>query len=402
MSSHPISAPESGMSRLEVLALAATIAVVGTQAMMMSPLLTDVAGALGVSPAAVGGSVAVYGVTTGLASLGLAPWADRLPRGLTLGAAMAVFALGALVCALAPHILVLSAGQALCGIGAGLALPASYAVVGDRSAWERRGRATARVLAGWAAALILGVPLTAACGEVFGWRASFAALAALAIALAPPLYRIAVGAAPQRAAEAPRAHHALASLLASPTVRAGLASNLLMMAGFYGVYAYVGDHTRALTGGASALAGLLVLTYGGGFLISSLSGPLFDRFEKPRLYLWSLIALAGVYLALFGAALQALWLCLLMLPLGVAQSAALTLQTTVMTEAAGRFRGMAMALNSAVTYLGFTLGTAGLGLVYEALGYAAVTRVSVALLLLAAALASLSLRPARLSFKSCS
>ena len=91
-----------------------------------------------------------------------------------------------------------------------------------------------------------------------------------------------------------------------------------------------------------------------------------------------------------------------MLPLGVAQSAALTLQTTVMTEAAGRFRGMAMALNSAVTYLGFTLGTAGLGLVYEALGYAAVTRVSMALLLLAAALASLSLRPARLSFKGCS
>ena len=75
MSSHLTTTPDVGMSLVEVLALAGTIAVVGTQAMMMSPLLTDVAGALGVSPAAVGGSVAVYGVTTGLASLGLAPWA---------------------------------------------------------------------------------------------------------------------------------------------------------------------------------------------------------------------------------------------------------------------------------------------------------------------------------------
>jgi len=131
-----------------LLGLTLGVTAIGVEGLVISPVLGDLARTFDASPAQAGWAVSAYG----LALAGAAPivglWGDRVPRLTLLRAALGLFVLAGLLCALANSLGTLVAARALCGAAAGAFLPACYAYVGDCTAFADRARPMARARSG--------------------------------------------------------------------------------------------------------------------------------------------------------------------------------------------------------------------------------------------------------------
>jgi len=270
----------------------AGVTVVGAQSLVLAPVLTDVAASLGTGPAVVGRASGAYGLATAVAALALGRVADPLPRSRVLRAAAGVLTLGLLLCAAAPTWQVLTAGQVLAGLAAGVTLPVTYALATEIAPAGAEARVLGRVLLGWSVAMVAAVPLAAVLAEVVGWRAVLLVLAGVAAAQSLLLGRLPTGATDRPAAPA-----RYGEALRRPGVRPLLLVVLAYMAAFYGTYAYLGDHVRAVHGVGAGAAGLVSLAYGAGFGAAGLLDGRLDRSGPARLLPPTVLVLAGVYLA---------------------------------------------------------------------------------------------------------
>ena len=136
--------PASG----SLLILMCGIAAVGIQALMLSPLLPDIAAALRASPREIGFATGAYGVGVALAALLAAPRLGQWRKALAIQLAFAVMALGLVLCGLAWDWRVLVAGQFVTGLSAGIILPATYGLAAELSPPEMRSRAIGKVIFG--------------------------------------------------------------------------------------------------------------------------------------------------------------------------------------------------------------------------------------------------------------
>ena len=112
---------------------------------------------------------------------------DHYGRKRMLVIGMAVFALAALLCALAPRLSLLVAGRVLQGVGAALVLPNSLAILSATFEGKQRGRAVGIWAAAGAGAGAIGPLLGGWLIDTVGWRAVFyinLPIAALAIFMA--------------------------------------------------------------------------------------------------------------------------------------------------------------------------------------------------------------------------
>ena len=112
---------------------------------------------------------------------------DHYGRKRMLVIGMAVFALAALLCALAPQLSLLVAGRVLQGVGAALVLPNSLAILSATFEGKKRGRAVGIWAAAGAGAGAIGPLLGGWLIDAVGWRAVFyinLPIAALAIFMA--------------------------------------------------------------------------------------------------------------------------------------------------------------------------------------------------------------------------
>jgi predicted MFS family arabinose efflux permease len=374
--------------------LTAAVAVIGSNSLVLSPILADVAAGLGTTVVAVSRAIASYGGATALSAFALAPRIDRVGPRRALVGGMAGLVAATLLSAAAPHWTVLLLAQAVAGLGAGVALPSIYALATAIAPAGRESAVLGRVLAGWSISLVAGVPASALVADLAGWRAPFLALAGLAgLALlgARRLPKGGGGIGTTRARPRPLAP------LGYPGVPALLAECLVFMAAFYGVYAFVGDHVRATLGLSAGGAGLLVLAYGLGFGGASLGDRLIDRAGPGRALPRALLAVAAVYALLAPAiaslpavvALAALW--------GFANHFGLNALILLFPRARPDRRGAVLGLNSAVTYLGALLGTAAAGVLYPRAGFATLSFTAAGLVAGAAVLARASLDPGRVA-----
>lgn len=391
----------AGLAR-DIAVLTAGIAAIGSNALALSPILSDVATALAVQPATVARAVTAYGGATALSALFLAPRIDRLGARAALRLGLSCVALATLASGLAPHWLVLALGQALAGVGAGLALPATYALATLIAPRGAESRTLGWVLGGWSISLVAGVPAAALLADLGGWRLPFLALAALATAAT-----LSTGLLPRVARAKPGSADSggVAAHLRDPGVAALLLVCLAFMAAFYGVYTFFGDHARAALGLSAGGIGLVVLAYGAGFGAAGLGDGLLDRLGPARVLPSALLAVAAVYALMVPApaglgaalALAAAW--------GLCNHAALNSLILLLSAARPDARGALLGLNSAVTYLGMLVGTGAAGLAYEPFGFAPVAAagalLSAGAALLAQAAISRNSAPGSLPLRGC-
>jgi len=329
--------------------------VIGTAAFMNAGLLVPMAQTFGVGVGAVGQATTVYSLATALlAPAFLVATAGLAPR-VALALALALFATGNLVTALAQDLTVLLAARVLMGCGsAATALMAGLAVA--VAPVERRAQALSIVFVGMSLSYVTGIPLATWVGLGWGWRLPVWAAVALTLLAALALWRALPTA--RASVTGPSLSGALA-LLRQRAVLSVFVLTLIYFIAIFSVFSYMGPVLKSLLPmGAGALSAVISV-FGLAGVVGTLSGGrAADRWGPRRSLTFSLSGLS---------------LCLMLLPLtaghGVAMVAVLMVwgvcgfsmmapQQVRLAQLAGPQTPLALSLNNSMLYLGIALGAA--------------------------------------------
>jgi DHA1 family inner membrane transport protein len=166
---------------IAVFALSLAAFCIGATEFIISGILLGVSTDLSVSIPVAGLLVTGYaaGVAVGGPVLALAM--TRVPLKPAILGVMAVFALGQLLCAVAPTYELLMAARLISACGHGVFFGVATVAISHMVPEDRRGAALSLFVGGITVANILGLPAGTAIGNAFGWRAAFVVIAALAV-----------------------------------------------------------------------------------------------------------------------------------------------------------------------------------------------------------------------------
>jgi DHA1 family inner membrane transport protein len=373
----------SSDGRTPLLLLTLSIAAVGIQALMLSPLLTDIAAGLGTQAKEIGFAASAYGVGVASAALLAAPQLGRWPKRRAIRIAFAVLAVSLFLCAFAWDWRVLAGAQLIAGLASGVIIPATYALTGDIAPPERRSQDLGKVLFGWSIAMVAGVPLAAVLSAFVGWRGTFlivglvAAIMPFAGALLPKVTSF--GTVGERVR--------YMDVLRLPGAWVGYVSTFAYMIAFYQTYTFIGDHVRQTHGAGAWLGGTISLAYGIGFGLGVVFDKWIDRKGPTRMLPLGLTLVGINYLVLPFAAERIVTIAAWPFLWGLANHFCMTVLVSYMNTLSPRLRGTIMGLFSFTTYV--SLGTAGAiyGPVYQAHGFFVVSFASAATVAVAALIA---------------
>ncbi|NMH99616.1 MFS transporter [Pseudonocardia acidicola] len=259
--------------------LAAGAFAVGTSGYVVSGVLPEVAGELGVSPTSAGQLVTVFAIAYAVSAPLLAAATGRWERRRLLVVALLVGALGNALAALAPNYPLLMGARVVSALGAAVYTPAATLVATELSPPERRGRAVAIVFGGLTFALILGVPTGSLLGASLGYQGVFALVAAASLVAAVAV-RLAVPTVAAPPVVSLRERFAVA---ADRRVLTVLSMTVLAVLAAMSVFTFITSLLDAAAGVRGVTVSLLLLVYGlGAATGNALGGRLTDRFGSRR------------------------------------------------------------------------------------------------------------------------
>lgn len=336
------------------------VAVIGSNAFLISPILSDISHSLGASVAQVAWAVSAYGGSTAMAGLFLTGLAQRLEYRLTLQLAGCVLAASILASGLATHYVVLVLAQSLAGLGAGVMLPTLYSMTAIIAPKGRESATLGKVITGWSLAMVAGVPLSAFVSDLLSWRYAYylvflmASLATLGFSRLPAVDRSVSGGSTT-----------LVQALAIPKAKPALMISFLYMVSFYGTYTFLGSQVQQGLDRTATYAGFAVLAYGLGFGLAGMGGNLLDIWTPQKLIKPVLLAIAGIYLGFLILAQQYWSLVLGCILWGIVNQIGLNCLVSILTQLDERQRVRLMGIYSAVAYGGTMVAGITFGWLYQ-------------------------------------
>ena len=337
---------------------------IGTGEFVIMGLLPEVARDIGVSIPQAGHVISAYALGVVIGAPVLAVLAAGWHRRALLIALMAVFAAGNFASALAPGYLSLNVLRFMTGLPHGTYFGVAALVAAALAPPDRRARAVGLVMLGLTGATLVGVPIAAWLGQLFGWRAAFVFVGVMAL-LAMVLLRrdipdlpAAVGASPWRELGA----------LRRKQVWFTLGIGAIGFGGMFSVFSYIKPTLTEVTGLAVAHVPFVLALFGVGMVVGNLVG---SRLADKSLMrtIAGLLVWAALVLALFTfAAHHVVTAALNVFLIGTTVAIAPALQIRLM-DVAGDAQTLAAALNhsafNTANALGAWLGgvaiSAGLG-----------------------------------------
>lgn len=373
---------------LVVYVLGLSIFGLGTTEFMVAGLLPLIADDLHVSVPAVGWLISAFAIGMAVGAPLLTAASLRLPRKTTLVGALLLFIAGQVLGALAPNYPTLLVSRVVTAFATGafwgVAAVAAVAAVAP----ERTARALAVLLGGLTLANVIGVPAGTWLGQWLGWRATFWAVALVAlISLVGVVALVPVG---DRSGPHPHLRSELRTFR-NRRIWVSLATTVFYAAAIFGVLSYAAPLITDVAGlPESAVSGLLLLFGVGSFLGNLLGGRFADRGALTNLHV-SFVVVIAVLGTLAATAGWPIAVVVLLFALGVAGfSAAAALNARVFQLADGA-PTLAGAVNTSAFNVGNTLGPWFGGMAISAgLGYRAPVWLGAALLVGALMLTFLS------------
>lgn len=366
----------NGIRRFQAIALLAAILLVGSNAFVLSPILSEVADGLATESFRIAWAISAFGAATAVSALTLAGLIDRMPTGLLLGGAALLLALAQASSGMSQNWFWLCLSQAVAGIAVGILLPGTYATAVTTAPPGREAARLGLVLTGWALSLVLAVPLAAIITEAFGWRIVYALLAGLSVAVGIALVlalRGARGVAPIRTSPW--------QALRLPGVLLLLVVIFAYMTAFYGSFAFFGEGVRHAFDLSAQGTGMFVLAYGLGFGIAGFGfGMVAPKITRGYIQ-FILLSIAASYACWRFALATAPTAFVAAVIWGALNQFGLNALIVSLNHRAADARGAVMGLNSAVTYAAVFAGPVVMSPVYAGLGFTAVTGCAAALVL---------------------
>lgn len=272
---------------IAVLGLATFFAI--TTELMPVGLLSPMSADLGVSVSTMGLVVTVYALAVAILALPLTVATSHFPRRAVLVATLGGYAVSNLMIALAPTFAVVCTGRVIGGIAHALffSVASAYAtrIVPPRLA----GRAIAFVYSGSSLGFVIGVPVATTVGDHVGWRLAVGGVAVASALLA----LVAVAFLPHVEGESHPHLGSPKSWARSGLIAVGVA-DLLLFAGHYVVYTFVGPYLVGAGLQQDAIGGALLVLGGTGIIGLLAAGSFVDRAPRQTL----LVAVAVMALSL--------------------------------------------------------------------------------------------------------
>jgi len=352
----------AGATRRAEWALLAGNFAIGCGVMVVAGALNDIVRSLAVSVALGGQLITVASVTMALGAPLLALVVGGIDRRALLTFALAWYALGHALSALAPDFQALLPVRAACMLGAALFTPQAAAVIGGLVPGEQRGRAITFVFLGWSLASVVGMPIASYVGETLGWRTAFGLVAAMSLLSAGGVWRtIPAGVKPPVAGLA-----AWKQVATQPVLIGVVLVTALSGAGQFTLFSYFAPIFRGELGASAAAVSLLFFWFGAfGLAGNMLVSRHIDRIGAAPLVA-ALLALMAASFVLWPWATGVVTMALVLVPWALACFSSNSAQQARLGEAAPTLAPVLMALNTSAIYLGQALGAAGGGAIVVA------------------------------------
>lgn len=362
---------------------------------VFSTYLVSIAATVGDGEAAVGSLRGLAGIGAVVAGVMLAPLIGRIAPGRVAAASLVLLAVAS-VAGASSWLPALAAFCLLTGVSNALLYPALSTAAADRfGSGPAASRAATLVMTSQTLASTLGAPLIVLPTLWWGWQGDLVAIAVLALALAPALFRYG------RDEHAGNAGQRLGYLAAFRTLAAVPGARALLLVAFGRTGAFMG-HLAFLAplyadrfGLSPSLFAFVWTLSGGSFFLGHLvAGRLLNVDESDRRahramaisLLTALVALLGVYLApVLPVALLAT------ATLSASHAVVAAAVVTLLVRRCADVRGTALSLSSAGGSLGLFLGASAAGAGLAVAGHQGAAAVLGALTLLALG-AALTLR----------
>ncbi len=209
--------------------------VVGLGAFVIIGILNPVADAFQITTAQAGGLMVVYSVAYTILSPLIVSATGHMGRRRVLAIGMSLFAIAALVSALAQTATVLFTARVLAAAGAGMITPVAAAVAAGLSPPEKQGAALSLVFLGFSLSQVVGVPLGSYLAYTFGWRTAFALVVLLAV---PSIWLIWV-LVPKGLRFAPVGLADLGAALRTPKLMLSVLFTTVFLTGSYVILTYI-------------------------------------------------------------------------------------------------------------------------------------------------------------------
>jgi len=340
--------------------------VIGTGAFLLTGLLQPVATSLGTSVAVVGQTMTVYALANALLAPVLLVATGRWSRKATLQMALALFAVGMLLCAVSDRLATLLAGRVLMGAAA-VFTPISASIAVALVAPAQQGKALSLTFLGMSMSYVVGLPLGAWLGLRYGWRMPVFGLSAIVV-----LMVLMIGAWVPRTTHAPGASFSgLGALLRQTEVLRSLGLTLLYFCAIFTVFSYSGPVLQALNPMSSETMSLTLMIFGLAGVAGTLSGGwASDRFGPLRTLRVQLLVLGSMMLLVpltqghyrLMVAVFVVW--------GVAGFGMMSPTQARLVAIAPRQAPILFGLNASMLYVGTALGAAVGGISSAAFGFA--------------------------------
>ncbi len=357
--------------------------VIGTGAFVITGTLAQLASDLGIGIAAAGQAMTTYALSTALLAPLLLLATGHWPRKRTLLLALALFAAGNVLCALADSLGALLLGRALMGVGA-VFTPIAAGIALALVEPARRGQALAFVFLGFSLSYGVGVPLGAWIGLTWGWQAPIWLVAGLVVlATAAVAWRV-----PPDIASPGASFAGVGGLLAQREVQLVLALTLLYFTAIFAAFSYIGPVLQALLPMSGERLSITLALFGlAGVAGTLIGGRLNDRFGSRRT-LSVQLSLLGAMMALLPLTAGSWPAMLVVLMLwACAGFGMMPPQQSWLAALAPAQAPLLLSLNSSMLYLGTAAGAIVGGalaslLGLQQLGWAGLPFVALALVLL--------------------
>ncbi len=365
--------------------------VIGAGVMVVAGTLNEISDALQVPVATAGQLITVGGVVMCLGAPLLAAVVAGWDRRRLLALVMVWYGVLHLACAAAPGFAALLPLRALAVISPAIFTPQAAACVGLLVPAHERGRAITFVFLGWSLASVLGMPMGAYIGGVFGWRAAFAAVALLALLSAVWVWR----AMPDGVRPPALSGQAWARTLGSRPLMLCIAVTVLYSAGQFVLFSYFAPYFRQTLGTGPAALSLLFMWFGlFGFIGNVLMSRNIDRIGADRSVLLG-VGLIAVSFALWPLGASVLAAALVMVPWALGCFSSNSAQQARLVGIGPELASASIALNSSAMYAGQAIGAAGGGWLMLQSGFDLLHWAGLASLLAAMALSVLATRASR-------
>ncbi len=347
------------------------VGVIGSNSLLLSPILADVARDFSISSVEVAWAITAYNAVTALSALFFARYIDKWGIHKALFAAYALLSVGTGLSAFSWNLTGLIIGQSLAGLGAGVSLPAIYALAPMIAPKGQETKIVGRVLTGWSLALVAGVPVAAFLSESFGWRAAYYLLFCLSLLTLVMMFasvRSFSAVTSARDETVTDSTGIFAPLFVSGAMTL-LLMNFLYMASFYGTYSYLGTYLRDVYKASTVEAGYSVLAYGIGFGIASIADPVVDKYGVHRMSGYIFASLILIYLSMYFSYPTTLHIYGICVGWGISNHLGLSAIITLLGGIETNIKGQLMGMNSVFTYVGGSIGTILFGVLYTNYGF---------------------------------